>query len=195
MTIEELVATKKPKAGDVLFVAVDGHGGSGKSTLAELLAKRFDAQIIHTDDFASWDNPKNWWPMIIDRVFKPIANGAKTISYQRSKWWEDHHPVDAVDEPVTPIMILEGVSSSRTEFKDYISLSLLVVTPKEICLKRGFERDQGNDGKSDQEIKNMWSEGYEDEVKFYERDGAKDRADLVIDGTKPFETQLNELKP
>lgn len=193
MNINEHITSKQPKVGQVVFIAVDGHGGSGKSTLAELLAKKFKAQIIHTDDFASWDNPKDWWIKIIDQVFKLITDGAQTLNYDRSKWWVNHHPEPAVDEPVTPIMIIEGVSASRKEFRDYISLSILVDAPKEVCLKRGFERDQGKDDKSDEEIRQMWEQGYRDEEKFFERDQPKARADIVIDGTKPFEDQLIEV--
>ena len=92
MHINEIIKTKDSKVAQVLFIAIDGHGGSGKSSLAELLAKELNAQIIHTDDFAGWDNPKNWWPLVIERVFDPIINGATTLSYPRSKWWEDHKP-------------------------------------------------------------------------------------------------------
>jgi uridine kinase len=191
MNIEKLIATKQPKVGDVKFIAIYGHGGSGKSTLAELLSKRLNAQIIHGDDFAGWDNPKNWWPLVIDKVFEPISQGAKTLNYERSKWREDHHPKPAVDEPVTPIMIIEGVGVNRKEFRKYISLSIRVDAPKEVCLQRGFERDRGQDGKSDEEIKHMWEEWYEDELNFFEQDDpARSAADLVIDGTKPFEEQL-----
>lgn len=193
MTIEELVSNKKPKTGEVLFIGIGGHGGSGKSTLAKLLGKRLNAEVIHADDFASWDNPVNWWPKVIDKVFKPIINGAKTLSYERSKWWENHHPVPAVDEPVTPIMIIEGVGVSRKEFKDYISLKIVVTAPKEVCLERGFQRDKGQDGKPDQEIRDMWLEWYQDELKFFEKDNPNDLADLIVDGTKPFEPQLAEI--
>jgi uridine kinase len=44
-------------------IAIDGPGGSGKSTLAENLSPALGhAPIIHTDDFASWDVPLEWWP-------------------------------------------------------------------------------------------------------------------------------------
>lgn len=173
-----------------MFIAIDGHGGSGKSTLAAELAEKLDAQVVHTDDFASWDNPKNWWVNTIDQVFKPIVSGIRTLSYERSKWWENHHPEPVVNDPVSPIMILEGVSASREEFRRYISLSIFVDTPKEVCLMRGFERDQGNDGKSDQEIKEMWIKWYRDEENFFVNHTIKANADIVIDGTKPFKYQI-----
>ena len=90
------------------FLAIDGHGGSGKSTLAGILADKLGAEIIRIDDFASWDNPLNWWPLLIEYVFEPISKGARILSYPRSKWWVDHHPDPMVDQPVTDVMILEG---------------------------------------------------------------------------------------
>ncbi|MES2225302.1 MAG: hypothetical protein V4480_00645 [Patescibacteria group bacterium] len=190
MNLRELIATKKPKVGQTLFIAVDGHGGSGKSTLAKWLAQKLDAELIQTDDFASWDNPLNWWSLVIERVFTPIENGAKTLNYPRSKWWENHYPEPVADQPISRIMVLEGVSSSRKEFKDYISLTIFVDTPKEICLQRGIERDSGT-GKTQEEIAAMWQEWFEEEEVYMQRDNPKARADIVIDGTRPFENQIS----
>jgi uridine kinase len=184
--IEELLATKPPRVGHVKFIAVDGHGGSGKSSLANLLAHMFSAQIIHTDDFASWDNPLNWWPLVVERVFQPIAEGAATLSYPRSKWWENHHPEPVIDQPVTYIMILEGVSSLRKEFRPYLSLGIFVDTPEDVCLERGIARDTGT-GKSREELTQIWQKWLQDEHDYLTRDQPQDYADIVIDGTKPFE--------
>lgn len=178
----------------IFLIAVDGHGGSGKSTLANQLADKLQAQIIHTDDFAGLDNPLNWWPLVIERVFGPIKNGEKILNYPRSKWWETHNPEPVVNQPVTPIMILEGVSSLRKEFRPYISYGIFVDTPLEVCLQRGFERDRGQDGKSDDEIKQMWEEWYRKEEDYIKRDDPKDFADLVVDGTKSFEEQIDFTK-
>lgn len=178
----------------IFLIAVDGHGGSGKSTLANLLADKLQAQIIHTDDFAGWDNPLNWWPLVIERVFEPIKNGEKLLNYPRSKWWETHNPEPVVNQPVTPIMILEGVSALRKEFRPYISYGIFVDTPLEVCLQRGFERDKGQDVKSDEEIKQMWEKWYKDEEAYIERDNPKTFADLVVNGTKQFDTQIENLK-
>lgn len=185
------ITEASPKVGKTRFIAIDGHGGSGKSTLAETLARQLNAEIIHTDDFAGWDNPENWWPLVIERVLEPIKNGASVLNYPRSKWWETHNPEPVVNQPVTSIMILEGVSSLRKEFREYLSLSIFVDTPIEICLQRGFERDKGQDGKSDDEIKQMWQQWYEKEEIYIARDKPIEFADLVVDGTKPFEDQLS----
>lgn len=164
----------------VKFIAIDGHGGSGKSTLAALLAKELPAGIIHQDDFASWDSPFDWWPMVIEKVFEPIKNSAKTISYERSQWWPDHKPEPVVDQPVMPIMILEGVSSSRKEFRPYLSYAIWVEAPKDVCLQRGIERDK--DQGSLKKITAMWEQWYKDEEEYIARDNPRVFADTIIDG-------------
>lgn len=189
-SVSETILSKSPKVGHTRFIAIDGHGGSGKSTLAEMLAKQLDAEIIHTDDFAGWDNPENWWPLVIERVFEPIKNGATTLDYPRSKWWEEHNPEPVVNQPVTNVMILEGVSALRKEFRPYISFGIFVDTPSDVCLQRGFERDKGQDGKSDDEIKRMWQDWYEKEAVYVARDNPKAFADVVLNGTRPFEQQI-----
>jgi uridine kinase len=124
----ERILSAIPKVGSSVFVAIDGHGGSGKSTLADLLGTQLGATVVHIDEFAGWDN-RDWWPEVIDRVFGPVSEGASIVTYQPSSWGENHHP-EPVTKPVTPIMILEGVSSSRTEFADYIGFRIFVDTPQ-----------------------------------------------------------------
>jgi aminoglycoside phosphotransferase (APT) family kinase protein/uridine kinase len=174
----------------IKVLAIDGHGGSGKSTLAEILASKLGAEIIRTDDFASWDNPLNWWPLLIEYVFEPISKGSRTLSYPRSKWWADHHPVPVVDQPVTEIMILEGVTSLRKEFGAYISYGIFVDTPKEICLQRGLARDAGMDGKTDAEIEAMWIAWIAQEDGYIAGDNPKAHANKIVDGSRPFSGQI-----
>ncbi|HXR12510.1 MAG TPA: hypothetical protein VN770_09460, partial [Gaiellaceae bacterium] len=59
--IRAIRAAQAPSGVGTRIVAVDGAGGAGKSSLAERLASRLGASIVHTDDFASWDNPVDWW--------------------------------------------------------------------------------------------------------------------------------------
>lgn len=187
--LTEIIREKNPKVGKTLFIAVDGHGGSGKSTLAKWLSEKLGAEIIHTHDFAGWDNPLNWYPNVIKQVFEPIKGGVSTLSYQPASWWENHHPDPIENQPATPIMILEGVSSSRSEFRDYISLSIFVDTPKDVCLERGVNRDTGT-GKGIEELTKIWEEWFAEEDVYIKRDNPKENADIVIDGTRSFEEQI-----
>lgn len=186
----EVLSSRQPKVGKTLFIAVDGHGGAGKSTLAVRVASRLGAQIIRQDDFASWDNPFDWWPLIVERIFNPIRDGAKTLSYPRSKWWENHHPKPVIDQAVTDFMILEGVGSLRREFRDYVSLGIFVDTPKHICLQRGVDRDSKTTGKTRQELTKMWNGWFDEEDKHFKRDNPQANADIVLDGTRRFEDQI-----
>lgn len=190
----ELLDEKKPLVGKVKFIAIDGRGGSGKSTVARLLATELGAEIIQTDDFASHENPLNWWPLVIERVFEPIAEGAASLSYPRSKWWPAHTPEPVEHQAVTSTMILEGVSALRREFRPYISVGVFVDTPREVCLQRGISRDLAYDtGKTKDEITKMWNEWAEAEDEYLRRDNPKEIADIVIDGTRPLEQQLKEV--
>src|ERR1700693_6281114 len=105
-SIWRLLESRLPRTGATKLVGIDGHGGSGKSTLAELLAVHLGAEIIHTDDFASWDNPKDWWPSLIRLVLQPLADGAETLNYPRSQLGPGHDPEPIVEQRVTPIMLL-----------------------------------------------------------------------------------------
>ena len=182
------ILSAHPQVGDTVFVAIDGHGGSGKSTLAMLLGDALGASVIHTDEFASVDTPLDWWPKVIEQVFRPIGDGATTITYQPTSWGNNHHPHPVV-KPVTPIMILEGVSSSRSEFADHIGFRIFVDTPKATCLQRGVARDSAY-GKSKKEIAEIWEGWFAEEDEYFQRDDPKTKSDLILDGTKPFETQI-----
>jgi uridine kinase len=188
--IKKLLAKVQPSAGSTKIIAIDGHGGSGKSSLASWLAKKLDAEVIHTDDFASWDNPFDWWSELIKLVLEPISQGKKVLSYPRSSWWEGHTRPGVLNQRITPIVILEGVTSSRKEFRKYIALEIFVDTPKEICLERGITRDL-EFGKSRDELEQIWQEYYLEEEKYMKRDNPQEFADIVVDGTRSFEKQLD----
>lgn len=179
----------QPKVSNITFIAVDGHGGSGKSSLAEFLSNELNAEIIHTDDFASWDNPTDWWPSVIKNVFEKIEKGEKTLSYPRSKWWKDHNPEPVRNQQVTNIMLIEGVSSMRKEFAPYIGLGIFVDTPRDICLERGIQRDMST-GKSKEEVTKLWNDWLDEEDSYFDKDNPMQRADIIVDGTKSFEDQV-----
>jgi uridine kinase len=186
--VEAVVLTLAPKLGTTRIIGIDGHGGSGKTTLAGRLAHTMRAETVHTDDFASWDNPKDWYPLLIEQVLAPVSRGATTLSYRRSQWWEGHKRDAVRNQPVSPIMILEGVSALRREFRPYLCFGIYVAASRDVCLRRGVARDKGFG--TSEEISDLWQRYFSDEANYIARDLPEQYADLVVDGAQPFEHQV-----
>jgi uridine kinase/RimJ/RimL family protein N-acetyltransferase len=155
-------------------LAIDGPGGSGKSTLAILVARELgDAPVIHTDDFASWDDQFGWYVRLIDQVLKPLASGLPA-RYQRYDWdrkelaeWHELEPVD--------FLIVEGVGASRRAMSPYLSASVWVQTSREERLRRGLLRDG-------QAALAPWQEWMRGEDEYIADERPEQRADLVVNG-------------
>ncbi|MFI5046667.1 MAG: uridine kinase [Acidimicrobiia bacterium] len=163
----------------VRIVAIDGPGGAGKTTLATRLAEVLDgAPIVHTDDFASWDVPLDWWPRLLEQVLEPLAAGA-SARYQRYDW-STEQLADWVELPVTRWMVLEGVSASRAAFRPFLSYAIWVETPRALRLARGLARD------GDDELE-RWQQWMADEDAYIEREQPAEHVDVVVAGDAPHE--------
>jgi uridine kinase len=169
-----LVARIMERPGPTRLVAIDGPGGAGKSTFAAALAAAAGAPLVHTDDFASADNPIDWWPRLLAQVIEPLSRG-EAAHYQRYDWpsetlaeWQTVHPA--------PIVIVEGVSAARREWRHHLAYVIWIETPRDERLRRAVERD-GADALDD------WAVWMAAEDAHYRRDPTKEHADVVIDGT------------
>jgi uridine kinase len=155
------------------MVGIDGHGGAGKSMLAARLQAELGVQVVHTDDFASWENPVNWWPRLLDEVLIPLAAG-KPATFQPTQWGETRpDPVTVQPQRLT---IVEGVTAIRSAFRPYLALKIWVETPRELCLARGVARD--GEGTREQ-----WERGFEAESGYMAREQPQTYADMVFDGS------------
>ena len=172
--IEAIRFSRPPVGARTRIVAVDGPGAAGKSSLARWLAPRLDAQVVPTDDFASWDNPIDWWPRLLELVLKPLAAGERA-SYQPTIW--DGNEREPVGIEPSGLVILEGVTSSRQAFRPYLAYSIWVETPRELRLNRGLERD-GADAKT------QWKRWMEAEDGYIECERPAERADLILNGNE-----------
>jgi aminoglycoside phosphotransferase (APT) family kinase protein/uridine kinase len=169
----------KPPAGmTTRIVAVDGAGGAGKTSLSEWLASELGAAIVHTDDFASWENPTNWWPELIDKVLKPIASGSPA-RFVPTRWGGPRRPEVTV-EP-RDFLILEGVTASREAFRPYLTYSIWIETPRDLRLQRGIKRD-GED------LRGQWEEWMAGEDGYVEQERPAEHADLVLPGDEDLWT-------
>jgi uridine kinase len=187
----QILSTAHPKLASTTLIAIDGHGGAGKSTLTALLSEQLEAEVIHTDDFSSWDNPLEWWRKLEPTIFDPIAAGAETLSYPRSTWVEGQLRPPVENQPVTEIMLLEGVTALRREFRPYISLGIFVDVPMDVAVERGAQRDLTYDtGKSEAEIRAEWEEWMQMEEQYFAEHQPKEYADSVLDGQRGFAGQV-----
>ncbi len=142
--------------------------------MAEELAQELgDAPIVHTDDFASWDVPLDWWPRLLEEVLEPLSRG-ETARYRRSNWAPG---TDAGSEAVSPgsFVVLEGVSASREAFRPFLAFAIWVETPRDLRLQRGLERDG-------EQARAQWETWMAEEDAYVEREQPQVCADLVLRG-------------
>jgi uridine kinase len=165
---------------EVRIVAIDGLGGAGKSTFAERLSKTLGgAEIIHTDDFASWDNPTDWWPELIKKVLEPVLRN-EIVRFQRSQWQAGNDPGWVEFRP-DRFLILEGVTAARETFAPYLTYAIWIEAPEDLRLRRGLQRDG-------QAARTQWERWMAEEASYQVRERPDERADLVIRGDRDLWT-------
>lgn len=171
------VRTRRPPGGiGTRIVAIDGLGGSGKSSFARHLSRRLgDAPIVPTDDFASWDNPLDWWPDLLEKLLVPISQG-EVARYEKSHWGGPTDGEAVVVEPAE-LLIVEGVTASREAFAPYTTYSVWVEAPAEVRLRRGLDRDG-------QDAREQWRAWMAEEERYRTAERPDERADLVVRGDR-----------
>ena len=170
------------------IVAIDGGGGAGKSTLAALLGEALGhVPVVHTDDFASWDNPLEWWPRLVEQVLEPLSKGLAP-RYQRYDSDEERLAEWITLDPPPRVLVLEGVSACRLAFEPYLSYRIWVETPRHLRLARGLDRDG-------QDSSDLWDDSMADEHAYAARENPRGRADLVGSGESDLAGGLLSVLP
>ncbi|MCU1524261.1 MAG: hypothetical protein JWO18_1155 [Microbacteriaceae bacterium] len=172
----ECVCTAQPPDGmTTTIIAIDGFGGAGKSTLAAAIAERVTADIVHTDDFSSWDVPLDWWPRLRDQVLIPLSRN-QGARYQRYDWGT-RALAEWIELAPGGLVLIEGVSSSRVAFRPFLSRSIWVDAPRETRLSRGLERDGVG-------AREQWRRWMADEDAWASEESPADHADCTVSGTE-----------
>lgn len=173
----------RPCAHAVRLIGVDGAAGSGKSTFAEKLATALGAvPIIPIDDFLAWDDLEAFWPRFEAQVLSPLFAG-KDLRYQKRDWendWAGRGLGEWRELPFCPVLVLEGIGATRRQVVTRLNYAIWVETDAATRLKRGLARDG-------EAARGLWEGFMPGEAEFLAADGARSRADLVVDGGRPYE--------
>jgi uridine kinase len=157
-----------------VVLAIDGLGGAGKSTLAARVSEQLDgAPIVHIDDFETADDWLNGWPRLLEQVLQPLADG-RAARFQRYDW-DRARLAEWHELPAAGLLLLEGVGSSRREFRAYLGASVWVATSQSERLRRGLERD-GTEARA------QWLRWQAAEDAYLARDHPDRFADLIVSG-------------
>ena len=143
-----------------------------KALVALLLAAALGAPVIQTDDFASWDNPLDWWPAFLEQVLEPLAAGAPA-RFRPSSWGGPER--DPVEIRPGPFVVVEGVTASRAAFRPYLAFAIWVDAPRDVRLARGVARDG-------EQMRARWEEWMAAEDDWVERERPAEHADVVLAG-------------
>jgi hypothetical protein len=176
--IAAAVAAREPVNG-IRMVGVDGPSGSGKSYLAARLSAALDAPVVEIDDFVSWDCFADWWPRFEKQVLTPLLAG-RDATYQARDWsdWYGSSLGGWKTQPWAPTIILEGVTCTRRATVGRLAYAIWVEAPPPMRLARGMARDGDLPGKAE-----LWEKWMREEAAFFAADGARSRADIVVDTT------------
>lgn len=176
--------------GSYYLVAIDGRGGSGKTVLAEYLATLLpDFTFINGDDYfeptpdaVAWGDFNN--TRFKKDVIQPLSEGKNTILYKPYDWHFEPHISNRL------ITITKGICVERSfsfAFNLDWDLRIWVETPKAVALKRGQEREQ----MPVEQVTKVWKEVWQPrEDEYIKKLKPQEMADIVVDGTKPFEEQI-----
>ena len=155
------------------IVAIDGRSASGKSTFASRLTRALECQCVHTDDIAWNHSFFDWWPLLIHHVLEPFRAGQAVLWTPDA--WREHERSGAIIVQPAPILLVEGVSSTRRELSNWIDYTVWMETDVQLAETRGLERD-GPDGRD------FWFEWQRIEQPFFAKDQPWTRAALIVDG-------------
>lgn len=156
-------------------VAIAGHGGAGKSTLALRLAADLDVhedQVVGTDGlYARTDTERAsmWdlhdWPALGDLLVEVREEPTPTRLRYRYRWHDGQE--GDVDEPMPPVVIVEGIRVIRPEMLPFYDLAVWIEMEPAIAAERAKTRNISQ-GDSQAEL-DLWDTKWVPEGVEYQR--------------------------
>jgi len=174
-TYAQLVDEIRAMTMAVRIVGIDGCGGAGKTTFARRLvtAANDNWPTIHTDDFASHDEPMQWWPRMLAQVIEPLLHNQPATF--RPYDWVQRRPGEPIVIAPSDVIVIEGVGATRSAWRDRLALGVWVDTDSDLRLRRGLERDG-------EELADFWRDWRIAEDDYVKDEQPQQHADLVVAG-------------
>lgn len=173
--VVELARTAGPRCGATVVVAIDGRSGSGKTTLAASVADALDAEIVHLDlIYPGWDGLAESVGILATRVLQPLSE-ARSAAYRRWDWERRAWGDELVVVPA-PFVVVDGCGSSVMPAGAYAAVRVFLDADPTLRRTRGLARDGAT-------YAPHWARWAAQEAALFERDGTRQRADLLIDTT------------
>ena len=176
--LDEIAALAARHPDRTVWIGVDGLGAAGKSTFAAAAAAADPrVVVVNTDDLqgpgvAEWD-----WSRLHREVVTPLLAGRAGRFEIRQ--WGDERGRGRREVPVGAVVIVEGVSATRSDVAVPWDLTIWVDVPDTVRHARALERD----GPALREVweRNWWPS----EQRYVAREHPADRVDLLVDGQDP----------
>ena len=182
-SLQAVIRLVEERTHPPMIVALDGMAAAGKTTAAELLSRRWNAPVIHMDDF--FLPPEKRTPQ---RYSEPGGN----VDYER--FLEEVLPSLRAHEafsyrvfdcstmtmarertiPASPVVIVEGACALHPAFGSYADASLFAETDPE-TQKARIEARNGREGL--EVFQKRWIPL---ETLYHETFGIRDRADIIL---------------
>jgi uridine kinase len=127
------------------IIAIDGPAGAGKTTLAEhlsaALSLKYKCATLHMDDlYNGWETPFDHH--LTDALIgaSQAHQNSQTLSLSRFNWSTGQYG-PAIEVPKSDILILEGVGSSQSSVRAYLTASIWIDIEPATGLERVLRRD------------------------------------------------------
>jgi len=170
---------RPPTLGAGRLICIDGRTGSGKTTLGRAVLGAVEehrtARLLHMDDaYDGWTGLGDVGTRLAQDLIAPL-NAGRPGRYHRYDWHEERFADWVTVDPVD-VLVLEGVGSAATAYRDRITTSVWVEAPRELRLSRAVARD-GED------LRPQLVAWMEEEDRYFAREQTPHTADLLADGT------------